>query len=592
MLRTHTCGELTKKDIGKPVQLCGWVQSRRDHGGVIFIDLRDRYGLTQVVFDPQHNNEVHETAEHLGREWVLRVTGKVRARPAEMKNDKLPTGDIEVITDHLDILNQSAVPPLEIDDRKEASEDMRLKYRYLDLRRPKMQHNLFIRHTVAQATREYLSSQGFLEIETPMLVKSTPEGARDYVVPSRRHPGKFYALPQSPQLYKQICMVAGLDRYFQIARCLRDEDNRVDRQPEFTQIDIEMSFCTQEDIFVVGEGLMKHVFKKALAFDLTAPFPRIKYDDAMARYGSDKPDIRFGLELTNVSSIASRSDFSIFKQAIDKKGLIAALNAKKCAGFSRTEIEELTELAKTHHASGLAWMKVKDGKLDSSIVKYFSPAIQEELMKHLQAEEGDLLFFVADKPKIALGALGQVRLVLGEKLKLIPHEQFAFCWIVDFPLFEWNEEEHKWDAAHHPFTMPKEEHIPLIESNPEAVRAQCYDLVLNGVEICSGSIRINKSDIQEKVLSTAGLSLADLKEKFGFLIEAFQYGAPPHGGFAPGLDRLCSMMLGTKDIREVITFPKNKAAQGLMENSPSPLAQQQMRELHLKTDATHHGEKK
>ncbi|MBI4017308.1 MAG: aspartate--tRNA ligase [Candidatus Aenigmarchaeota archaeon] len=592
MLRTHTCGELTAKDIGKSVQLCGWVQSRRDHGGVIFIDLRDRYGLTQVVFDPRHNAEVHTTAEHLGREWVLRISGKVRARPAEMKNEKLPTGAVEIITDHLDVLNQSVVPPIEIEDRKEAGEDVRLKYRYLDLRRPRMQQNLYFRHVVSQAAREYLSSQGFIEIETPMLVKSTPEGARDYVVPSRRHPGKFYALPQSPQLYKQICMVAGLDRYFQIARCLRDEDNRVDRQPEFTQIDIEMSFCTQEDIFGAGEGLMQNIFQKALSFKLPIPFQRIKYDDAMARYGSDKPDIRFGLELCNVTGIVAHSDFSVFKQVIDKKGIVVCLNAKNCASFSRTEIEELETLAKSHHALGLAWMKVKDGKLDSSIVKYFSPKIQEELMQRMDAVEGDLLLFVADKPKIALGSLGQVRLALGEKLKLIPHEKFAFCWIVDFPLFEWNEEEHKWDAAHHPFTMPKEEHLSLIDTNPEAVRAQCYDLVLNGVEICSGSIRINRSDIQEKVLAAVGLSPSDLKEKFGFLIEAFQYGAPPHGGFAPGLDRLCAMMLGTKDIREVIAFPKNKQAQGLMENSPSPLSAQQLKELHLKTELIHPGEKK
>lgn len=587
MLRTHTCGELTATAVGKQAELCGWVQSRRDHGGIIFIDLRDRYGITQVVFDPAHNKEAHTTAEHLGREWVLHIKGNVRKRPPEMRNPKMHTGEIEIITNHLDILNESAIPPLEIDDRKETSEETRLKYRYLDLRRPKMQNNLYLRHLTAQATRQYLSSQGFLEIETPLLIKSTPEGARDYVVPSRRHPGKFYALPQSPQLYKQILMVAGLDRYFQIARCLRDEDNRADRQPEFTQIDIEMSFCTQEDIFVIGEGLMKHIFKTVLNHDLATPFPRMKYDDAMTHYGSDKPDLRFGLELCDVTNIVKNSNFSVFTTAISKKGIVVCLNAKTCANFSRTEIEELTALAQTHHAKGLGWMKLKDGKLESSITKYFSPEIQEQLIKHTKAQEGDLLLFVADTPKISLGALGQLRLFLGNKLKLIPHEQFMFCWITDFPLYEWNDEEHRWDAAHHPFTMPKQEHIPLIDKNPEAVRAQCYDLVLNGIEICSGSIRINRKDIQEKVLSVIGLTQENLKEKFGFLIEAFQYGAPPHGGFAPGLDRLCALMTGTNDIREVIAFPKNKQAQGLMENSPNTLEQKQLRELHLKIDTTH-----
>jgi len=469
MKRTHTCGELTKKNLQKEAVLCGWVQSRRDHGGLIFVDLRDRYGITQVVFDPSHNKQAHEAAQHLGREWVLQVTGHVRLRPQGMTNKNLVTGEIEVISDHLEILNQSDVPPIEVEDKIETSEDLRLRYRYIDMRRPIMQQRMMLRYKTAQAVREYFAGQNFIEIETPFLVKTTPGGARVFKVPSRVHPGKTYTLPESPQIYKQLLMVAGYDRYFQLVKCLRDEDLRADRQPEFTQIDVEMSFVDEEDVQAVIEGMIKHIFKKILGVDVKLPLPRITYHDAMNKYGSDKPDLRFGLELVDVSKIVEHSDFSIFKSVIGKEGKVFCLNAKGAAKFTRTEIEELIELAKTYKLPGLAWMKVT-GKnvLESSIVKYFQSNIQAQLIEATKAEEGDLLLFAADQYETAATGLGQVRLAVGKKLGLIKKEM-NFCWVTDFPLYEWNEEANGWQARHHIFTHPKQEDMNKLEEKPKEV---------------------------------------------------------------------------------------------------------------------------
>ena len=577
--RTHTCGELTSKELKKEVKLCGWVSSRRDHGGIIFIDLRDRYGFTQIVLDPKKIPE----ANKLKREWCISVKGLIRARPKGMENPKLVTGQIEIDVNNLEVISESEVPPFEIDDRMEANEELRLKYRYLDLRRPTMQENLAIRHRIAQAAREYLSSQGFLEIETPILVKPTPEGARDYLVPSRINPGKFYALPQSPQLYKQILMVAGCDRYFQLARCLRDEDLRADRQPEHTQIDIEMSFATEEDIFKIVESLMESVCKTR-NIKIKKPFDRITYNEAMSKYGSDKPDIRFGLEFVDATEIVKNSSFEVFKSAINNKGIVKCLNATGCAKLSRTEIDELIELAKIHHAKGMAWAKVEKGKLESSITKYFDEKLQKELIKLTKAKDGDLLLFIADNFKTACTALGQVRLTIAQKLNIIPKNEYKFCWITDFPLFAWNEEEQRFEPEHHPFCMPKKEHIKLLDSDPGKVYATLYDLVLNGVELCSGSLRIHKPEIQKKIFSIIGLSEQEAEKKFGFLLEAYKYAGPPHGGVGIGVDRLVTLLIGLNDIREVIAFPKNKAAECPMDGSPGDIDPKQLKELHLKLD--------
>ncbi|MBI5390713.1 aspartate--tRNA ligase [Candidatus Woesearchaeota archaeon] len=578
MLRTHTCGELTKKDLKKEVQLSGWVQVRRDHGGIIFIDLRDRYGLTQVVFDPKHNKQAHQDAEHLGREYVITVTGKVRERLPGMANPKMHTGEIEIIVDALTLLNTSEIPPFEIDE-KPTNEDLRLKYRYLDLRRNTMQQRLLIRHQAAQAVRSYLSKQKFMEIETPILVKTTPGGARVFKAPSRIHPGRFYSLPESPQLYKQLLMVAGCDRYFQLARCMRDEDLRQDRQPEFTQIDLEMSFVDQEDIFVIGEHMMKEVFS-VVGKTVPKKFQRMSYHEAMSTYGSDKPDLRFDLPLKDVSSVVKHAQFSIFTSVIDKGGVVYCLNAKNCASFSRTDIEQLIELAKTYHLQGLAWMKVTKQGLESSIVKYFPAPVQEQLIKHLDAKEGDLLLFAAEQFEKAVTALGQVRLHLGDKLGLMDKEKLAFCWIVDFPMFEWNEDESKWQAKHHLFTMPQ--NPDELEKNPANVKGKLYDLVLNGVELGGGSIRIHRRDIQERVLKVIGLEYEEAEKTFDFLLTAFKYGAPPHGGMAIGFDRLVALMCGINDIREVIAFPKNKNMENPMDGSPQPWTDAFMKEMQLK----------
>ena len=583
MKRTHTCGELTSKDDNKKVVLEGWSNTRRDHGGVIFIDLRDRYGLTQVVFDPKHNSKSHSAAEKIAMEDVLRVTGKVRPRKEGMINPNMNTGEIEVIVDELEIINKAETPPIEIDDRKLASEELRMKYRYLDLRRPAMVRNLTIRHNAAQAARKYLSSQNFLEIETPLLVRTTPGGARVYKVPSRVSPGKFYALPESPQIYKQILMVSGIDRYFQLAKCLRDEDLRIDRQPEFTQIDMEMSFVDEVDVQTVIEGMLKAMFKEAINVNLKTPFPRMTYDNAMSKYGSDKPDIRFGLELCDVTASLKNTKFTVFKSVIEKNGKVLCLNAKNCAKFSRTEIEELIEVAKTYKLSGLAWAKVTpENKIESSITKYFTETELSTLSKAAAAKPNDLLLFAAEEFEKAATALGQVRLHLGRKLNLMKNGDYKFLWITEFPLFEMVDDTLQ--ARHHIFTMPRPECMDDLEKDPLKVKGILYDAVLNGVELGSGSIRIHRKDIQEKVLKVIGINYDAAAKTFDFLLEAFKYGAPIHGGFALGFDRICALMCGTNDIREVTAFPKTKAGECLMDGSPQDWTPDFLKELKLTLD--------
>ena len=579
MLRTHTCGELTSKDVGKPVKIAGWVQTRRDHGGVIFIDLRDRYGITQLVCDPSHNKPVHATAEHVGREFVLLGEGKVRSRPKDMFNKNMKTGEIEVLADGLQVITRAEVPPIEIEDGIQANEETRLKYRYLDLRRPVMQGYLIARHKAAQAARKYLNDHDFLEIETPLLIRSTPEGARDYVVPSRTNPGKFYALPQSPQLYKQILMIAGFDRYYQIARCLRDEDLRQDRQPEHTQIDIEMSFVEQNDVMELVEGCCRHVFRAVTGKKGSKPFKRITYAESMEKYGTDKPDLRFGMELIDVTEIAGKSSFNVFTSAEQVKCVVAEKD------FSRNEIDELIGWARENGAKGLAWMKVSDEGLESSIVKFFDEDVRKLLLQKTKAKKGSVLFFVADRPKVVAGVLGKLRVELAARLNLPRPDQFEFCWVTEFPLFEWDEDEKRWTASHHPFTMPETESLEFLENAPGRVQAQLYDLVLNGIELGSGSIRINDPKLQERVLKVMGIDRKEAEDKFGFLLEAYRYGAPVHGGIGWGFDRTVALMLGFNDIREVIAFPKNKKAECPMDGSPSDVDERQLRELHVRSDA-------
>ncbi len=593
MLRTHTCGELRANDVDHAVTLCGWVHARRDHGGVIFIDLRDRYGLTQIVFNPTFHKQAHAAAEKLRREDVIAARGVVKERVAGMKNPALATGDIEVFTDALQVLNQAEIPPMEIDDRKVPSEATRLTYRYLDLRRPGMQRQLVTRHTAARAARAYLDKLGFLEIETPLLLKHTPEGARDYIVPSRIHPGKFYSLPQSPQLYKQTLMIAGFDRYYQLARCLRDEDLREDRQPEFTQIDIEMSFVEEDDVLQMAEGLVAAIWKEAAGKKLTTPFPRMSYDDVMAKYGIDRPDLRFGLELVDVTEIAKASSFKVFADAAKGGGIVKCINAAK-ADFTRTQLEEYIAFAQEQGAKGLAWMKMTDKGLESNIVKFFDEKQQKALVKAMAAKPGDVLLFVADAAKKCNEVLSKVRLKLGNELKLIKDGELRFTWITGFPLVEWNDEEKRWDAMHHPFTSPKPEHLALLDREPAKVKARAYDLVLNGIELGGGSIRNHQHDIQDKVFQLLGYAKEDAHRKFGFFLEALRYGAPPHGGIAFGFDRICAMLCGLRDIREVIAFPKSKAAENPMDGSPSAADAKHLKELHIELDAaakknTHEG---
>ena len=576
MRRTNTCGELTKKDVGKKVVLDGWTQSRRDHGGLIFIDLRDRHGLTQIVFDPSHNKETHKMAEHIGREFVLEINGKIRDRKSGMINPNMKTGEIEVLVDELNILNKAKTPPIEIDDKIESGEETRLKYRYLDLRRPIMQKRIALRHKIITTVRDYFNKHDFLEITTPMLVKSTPEGARDYIVPSRVNPGKFYALPQSPQLYKQILMIAGFDRYYQTAICLRDEDLRTDRQPEHMQFDFEMSFVTSDDIREFTEGLYKHLFKEILNIKLDK-FPVFTYKEAIERFGIDKPDIRFGLELIDVTDIAKKSDFSVFKNAETVK----CINPEK--DLSRKELDNYIDFCQKNGANGMAWMRVSDKGLESSIVKYFNNDIQKELLKKTNAKPSSVLMFIAEKSKKVAGILNLLRLKLRDDLKLVKENDFKMCWVKDFPLFSWNEDKERWDPEHHMFTMPKQEFIKDFEKRPGEVIGDLWDLVLNGTELGSGSIRVSSPELQERIMKFIGMTKQEAKEKFGFLLEAYEYGGPVHGGMGLGLDRTVALMAGLSDIREIIAFPKNKAAQCPMDGSPSDVDETQLKELHIKS---------
>jgi aspartyl-tRNA synthetase len=587
MLKSHTCGELRREHTGETVTLAGWVSRRRDHGGLIFIDLRDRWGITQVVADPAVAGTAHTTAQNVRGEFVVQVTGRVRMRPKGLSNPSLSTGEIEVAAEAVEILNPAKTPPFNLHDDAPVDEALRLRYRYLDLRRPRLQHNLILRHNVVKQIRDYLSERGFVEIETPMLFKSTPEGARDYLVPSRIHPGQFYALPQSPQQLKQLLMVAGYERYFQIARCFRDEDLRGDRQPEFTQLDLEMSFVEREDVLALIEpmlvGIAQRLSDKRL---LTNPFPRLSHQETMARFGTDRPDLRFGLEFFDVSDSVAESEFRVFQTVIAAGGQVKGLCAPGCADYSRREIDELTDLVQEHGAKGLAWLAVSsdeqgETQIRSSFAKFLSETELKSIIETAQASAGDLVLLVADQPEIVAQALSELRLELGDRLGLRDPSVLAFCWILDFPLFTWNEDETRWDPSHHLFTAPMPEDIPLLEGAPGTARGQQYDLVCNGYEIAGGSIRIHRREVQEKVFELIGLDMEEARKRFGHMLEAFEYGTPPHGGIAPGIDRIVMLLAGEPNIREVMAFPKSQRAADLMAGAPSPVSQEQLEELHL-----------
>ncbi|MBT9438645.1 MAG: aspartate--tRNA ligase [Desulfobacterales bacterium] len=582
MRRTHNCCELDASSIGKEVVLMGWVQRRRDHGGVIFIDLRDREGITQVVFNPKKDKKVHEKAHAIRNEYVIGVRGIVDPRPEGMTNTNLKTGEIEITVVELKILNAAKTPAFLIEDKIDVSETVRLKYRHIDLRRPQMQKNIIMRHKAAASVRNYLDKLGFLEIETPVLTRSTPEGARDYLVPSRVNPGRFYALPQSPQLFKQLLMISGLDRYYQIVRCFRDEDLRADRQPEFTQIDMEMSFVGEKDIMDITEGMMKEIFNDVLGIEIKPPFLRLSYKDSVSRFGLDRPDLRFDLELKDVSDIVEKSGFKVFSSVVKKGGIVKALNAKGCSYFSRKEIDDLTEFVSVYRAKGLAWIKVKEDTWQSPIAKFFTEEEKKALARRLEMEPGDLVFFVADQPKITNEALGYLRNHLGKKLGMIDKNEFSFVWVTDFPLLEYDETEKRLQALHHPFTAPLEEDLELLKDDPLAVRSRAYDLVLNGSEIGGGSIRIHKKDQQEKLFESLGMSRENYENKFGFLLSALDSGAPPHGGIAFGFDRLVMILCGQPSIRDVIAFPKTQKAACLLTNAPAETSKAQLDELSLK----------
>ena len=582
MRRTHSCCELGAQDIGKEVVLMGWVLRRRDHGGVIFVDLRDREGITQVVFNPEVEPAVHAKAHSIRNEYVLAVRGKVDPRPEGMVNPNLHTGAIEVLVSDLKILNPAKTPPFLVEDNIDVSENIRLKYRHLDLRRPQMQRNLLLRHKASSSVRNYLNGQGFLDLETPFLTRSTPEGARDYLVPSRVNPGQFYALPQSPQIFKQLFMISGYDRYYQIVRCFRDEDLRADRQPEFTQIDIEMSFVGEEEVINLTEEMMATLFKEVLDLDVSLPFPRLTYAEAVGRYGLDKPDTRFGFELKDISDIVAGSGFKVFSGAVKKGGIVKALNAKGCINFSRKEIDDLTDFVGVYRAKGMAWIKVKDDDWQSPITKFFTEDEKKALAERIEMEPGDLIFFVADQPKIVNEALGNLRNHLGQKLNLIDEGQFNFLWVTRFPMFEYDEAEKRYQALHHPFTSPLEEDYGKLKDDPLGVQSRAYDIVLNGFEGGGGSIRIHQREIQEKVFKALGLDRKDYEEKFGFLISALDSGAPPHGGIAIGFDRLIMLLCGESSIRDVIAFPKTQKAACQLTGAPSATSKQQLDELQLR----------
>lgn len=582
--RTHMATALLQAPLGESVTVCGWVQSRRDHGGVIFVDLRDGSGLIQLVMDPQMSPEAHAQADTLRSEYVIAAEGILRERDADKINPDRLTGRIEIKVHRLEILNTAKTPPFEIDDHLKVDESLRLKYRYLDLRRPAIQERLKIRHRITQSIRNYLSAQGFYEIETPMLIKTTPEGARDYLVPSRIHPGHFYALPQSPQIYKQILMVAGLERYFQIARCFRDEDLRADRQPEFTQLDLEMSFVDEADVRRLNEGLIAHLFKEILDVDIPLPLPVLAYDEAMARYGSDKPDTRFGLELIDFTDIMKTSQFQAFASVAQGGGLIKGLRLEGAAEqMTRNELDQLRSRSIRYGGKGLVWFIYKPEGLTSPVAKFFNERELSAIQSIAGAQNGDIVIMMADRPKVVHDVLGRLRLELGERFHLIAKQRWDILWVNAFPMFEWDEQTGQWQAQHHPFTSPKPEHVDFLLSDPGAVRAQAYDLVINGVEIASGSIRIHNRALQEKIFQAMRIPQEEALNKFGFMLGAFEYGAPPHGGIGYGLDRLVMLMTGQETIREVIAFPKTQAASCLMTEAPSTASQAQLEELHLRT---------
>ena len=585
--RTHSCGELRRDDIGHEVVLAGWMHSRRDHGGVIFIDLRDRDGITQIVFNPENDSELHRRAGDVRGEWVLGVRGAVRERPEGTVNPDLPTGEVELVAGELLVLNISRTPPFAIEDEVNADESLRLRHRYLDLRRPAMMNNLIFRHRAMQAIRDQLNAGGFIEVETPVLTKSTPEGARDYLVPSRVNPGRFFALPQSPQLFKQLLMVSGLDRYYQIVRCFRDEDLRADRQPEFTQLDVEMSFINRDGLFSLIEDLLAGLFADLLGRELPRPVPRLTYAEAMARYGVDNPDVRFAMEIVDLTEIAAGVQFKVFSGAVASGGTVRALRGERMAEkLSRKDIDDLTELVKLFGAKGLAWVKVGEGDAweSSPIAKFFTDEERRKINGRCAAAAGDIIFFLADREKVVCEGLGRLRLDLARRFDLIPEGKMDMVWITEFPLLEYNEEEKRLEAKHHPFTAPMEEDLHLLEGEPLKVRAQAYDIVLNGEEIGGGSLRIYQTDLQRRMFSALNIAEDEAESKFGFLLEAFQYGAPPHGGIALGLDRLLAIMTGSSSIREVIAFPKTQRATCQLTGAPSSVDMWQLGDLHLETD--------
>ncbi len=582
--RTHTCIELSPEHLDQEVILMGWVLRRRDHGGVIFIDLRDRWGITQIVFNPEFNPEVHAKAHQIRSEWVLAVRGTVFRRPGDMENPKLATGAIEILVNELRILNTSETPPFPLDEDTEVSDNLRLQYRYMDLRRPEMARNLTMRHAAVQAARSYLNDNNFLDIETPMLTRSTPEGARDYLVPSRVNPGKFYALPQSPQLFKQLLMMSGMDRYYQVVRCFRDEDLRADRQPEFTQIDLEFSFVGEDDIISVTEGMIKAVFDSVSSVEISPPFRHMTYAEAMQRFGTDRPDTRFDMELIDLTETLRGCDFKVFSSAIDNSGAVKAINAKGCATFSRKDLDDLTEYAGRFGARGMAWIKIKEDEWQSPITKFFSDNEIAAMGQALDAKPGDLILFGADSVSTVNQVLAELRLELARRLDLVPEGTYDFLWITDFPLVEYDKNEKRYTALHHPFTSPKEDQLDLLESHLEKVNSRAYDLVLNGNEIGGGSIRIHQKDVQEKVFNALGIGPEEAREKFGFLLRALELGAPPHGGIAFGLDRLVMILAGTDSIRDVIAFPKTQKATCPLTEAPASVDRKQLTELSLRPD--------
>ena len=578
--RTHYCGTLRAENIGETVTVCGWVQKQRDKGGLIFIDLRDRTGILQLTFDETTAAEVFEKAKSCRSEYVLAAVGAVRERSS--KNPDIPTGDVEISVTELRILNKAVTPAFEITDNCKTAEEIRLKNRYLDLRRPALMKNILFKHQVMQAARRYFSDNGFIEIETPMMIKSTPEGARDYIIPSRVHNGSFYALPQSPQLYKQLLMVSGFDKYFQLARCFRDEDLRADRQPEFTQIDVEMSFVDMEDVLSVGEGFVKYLFKETMGIDVPMPLPRLTYNEAMSRYGSDKPDTRYGMEITDITDIAKDTDFGVFTSAIENGGSVRAICAKNAVKtYTRKEIDKLVEYSKGIGAKGLAWIRWADEAPTCTFSKFLKEGQLDAILERMGAEQGDVILIVADKNKVTLPVLGALRQEVAKRLDIIP-DTFNFLWVVEFPFFEYNEDTQSWDAMHHPFTAPLDEYIQYLDNAPDKVYAKAYDLVLNGIELSSGSIRITDPELQEKMFEALGFTPEQAQEKFGFLTDAFKYGAPPHGGFGIGLDRLVMLMCKAESLRDVVAFPKVKDASEPMTNAPQPVDEAQLAELGIK----------